>query len=119
MTVPPQHPTSARAVVLARSAGHCEIMASGCSLSANTIEPRIDTEQCFDAATSFATCRHCADLIAKMEPDIAQRLGYRLTSAGAAASVPFYWRQSHRLILDSNGGLHPPVALADSRICAR
>lgn len=107
VTVRPNAPTSARAIVLARSTGHCEIMSSGCSLAADTIQRRTGTEHSCDAATSFAACRRCAQLIADMDPQIAQRLGYRITDARAATSIPFFWRQSHRLIFDSSGGLHP------------
>jgi len=99
---------SVAAVITARSSGHCEILAAGCGLSLDTIASRLGSpQQPADAAGGYAVCRNCRAAVTGMEPQLRRRLGYAVDSQGAAASVPFYWRQSHWMRLDPAGGAAP------------
>jgi hypothetical protein len=60
-----------------------------------------------DAASGYAVCRSCQAAVTAMEPRLCRRLGYVVDSSAAAATVPFYWRQSHWMRLDPVGGAAP------------
>jgi hypothetical protein len=94
-----------RTLVFARSGGYCEIMAGDCGLAANAIVSRVPDYGGGDASTLFAVCQECAIKLQRMDSQIMQRLGYRVEQAHAVSRTPFFWRQRHRLLLDSGGAL--------------
>jgi hypothetical protein len=98
------------AVITARSSGHCEIMASDCTLGLDAIASRI-RGRCWhelpDAAAGYAVCQNCQAAVARMEPRLSQQLGYIVDNPANAATVPFYWRQNSWMLLDSAGGAAP------------
>lgn len=96
----------ARTLVLARSAGFCEIMVASCRLTADAIMSRIPSHGGGDPSTLIAVCQECAIALRRMDSQIVQRLGYRVEHAHTAATTPFFWRQKHRLLFDAGGGLH-------------
>jgi Transcription factor WhiB len=106
---PPAKHTVA-AVITARSSGHCEIMTPDCLLGLEAIASRL-RGRCWqelpDAAAGYAVCRPCRAVVARMEPQLSYRLGYLVDNPANAATVPFYWRQSRWLRLDSAGGAAP------------
>jgi hypothetical protein len=97
-------------VITARSSGHCEIMAPDCTLGLDTIASRIRC-RCWnelpDAAAGYAVCRTCQDAVTRMEPRLSHQLGYIVDNPADAATIPFYWRQSRWMRLDSAGGAAP------------
>jgi hypothetical protein len=98
------------AVITARSSGHCEIMAPDCVLGLETIAGRIRGrywQELPDAAAGYAVCRRCQVAVARMEPRLSHQLGYLVDNPANAATVPFYWRQTRWLRLDSAGGAAP------------
>jgi hypothetical protein len=106
---PPAKHTVA-AVITARSSGHCEIMAADCTLGLDVIASRIRGRcgrELADAAAGYAVCRICQAAVTRMEPRLSHQLGYILDNSGNAATVPFYWRQSRWMLLDSAGGAAP------------
>jgi hypothetical protein len=110
---PPAKHTVA-AVITARSSGHCEVMAADCGLGLEAIASRIRGRHCqelADAAAGYAVCRACQAVVAQMEPRLSYQLGYIVESPASAARVPFFWRQSRWMRLDSAGGA-APCALA-------
>ena len=98
---------SARDRVLARSSGHCEVMAPGCGYGPDRIITRAPRSDANDAALQFVACNGCAATLSRLDEPLARRLGYRLTSAAEARATPFHWRQSRWLVLDSHGGATP------------
>jgi Transcription factor WhiB len=106
---PPAKHTVA-AVITARSSGHCEIMAADCLLTLDAIASRIRGRcgrELTDAAAGYAVCQSCQGAVAWMEPRLSQQLGYIVDNPANAATVPFYWRQSRWMRLDSAGGAAP------------
>lgn len=95
-----------KALVLARSSGHCEIMSTGCTLSAATVASRVPGPTDADASVLFAVCEYCASTVLSLDSVMARRLGYRLEDTRSAISTPFFWRQTHRLFLSADGSLH-------------
>jgi hypothetical protein len=97
---------SAATLVFARSSGFCEVMATGCLLRSDALAARtaLPTEVA-DPSMLFAVCTACADTVNQLDPQIAARLGYRVTGGRCAATVPFFWRQTHRVMMDAEGGL--------------
>jgi hypothetical protein len=97
---------SARVAVLARSCGHCEVFAEGCRRGFDRLlsrrEPARD-DPC--PAEVFAACAACAQIVDRMQPQLAARLGYRLDGAADPAGVPFYWRSARWVLLDRDGWL--------------
>ncbi|AQA07148.1 hypothetical protein BVC93_32170 (plasmid) [Mycobacterium sp. MS1601] len=102
---PPTSPEAPRSLVLARCSGHCEVMAPGCALAAHELASRLPGREINDPALLYAVCRPCAEVVQSLDTPIARRLGYTLEPADAAASIPFLWRQAHRVLLDSGGAL--------------
>jgi hypothetical protein len=106
---PPAKHTIA-AVITARSSGHCEIMAPDCRLGLEAIASRIRgrcRHELRDAADGYAVCRTCQSAVTRMEARLSHQLGYIVDSAASAATIPFYWRQSRWMRLDSAGGAAP------------
>jgi hypothetical protein len=98
------------AMITARSSGHCEIMARDCRLGLEAIAGRIrgrSWRELPDAAAGYAVCRRCQTVVARMEPRLSHQLGYIVDGPANAATVPFYWRQSAWMRLDSAGGAAP------------
>lgn len=98
-------PEAPRSLVLARSSGHCEVMAPGCALTAHHLTSRLPDREIDSAAWLYAVCRPCAEVVQSLDAPIARRLGYILASADTADRAPFLWRQAHRVLFDSGGGL--------------
>ena len=97
------------AVITARSSGHCEIMAPDCLLTLDAIASRIRGRrwhQLPDAAAGYAVCRRCQAAVTRMEPRLSHQLGYIADESGHV-DIPFYWRQSRWMLLDSAGGAAP------------
>jgi hypothetical protein len=108
--IPPPAKHTVAAVITARSSGHCEIMTPDCLLGLEVIASRL-RGRCWqelpDAAAGYAVCRSCQAAVGRMEPRLSYQLGYLVDNPANAATVPFYWRQSRWLRLDSAGGAAP------------
>jgi hypothetical protein len=105
MRPPAKHTVAA--VITARSSGHCEIMAPDCTLGLDAIASRIRGRcgrELPDAAAGYAVCRSCQAAVARMEPRLSHQLGYIVANSSNSVAVPFYWRQSSWMLLDSAGG---------------
>ena len=101
---PPAKHTVA-ALITARSSSHCEIMAPDCTLGLETIASRIPScHRLSDASAGYAACRSCQAMVARMEPRLSRRLGYVVDNPANAATIPFYWRQTRWMRVDSAGG---------------
>jgi hypothetical protein len=103
-----------RTLVFVRSEGYCEIMATGCRLTAYAVISRVPRRGDGDASTLFAVCQECAIALQRMDSQMISHLGYRLDAVSDAAATPMLWRQKHRLLLDADGGLRAPGVLAVS-----
>lgn len=103
---------SAAEQIVARSSGHCEVMASGCRLSYDLIASRFGelTPPRCSSAGGYAVCRACQSMIAAISVPLARRLGYLLDPRRNASATPFFWRHSHWMVLDSAGGARLAVA---------
>jgi len=99
-------PASARTAVLARSSGHCEILAEDCRLSFDRIVSRRTVRSESPAPPDlFAACHRCAEMVAALDPNLSNRFGYVVDGHRDPAQVPFYWRQSRWVLLDRDGWL--------------
>jgi hypothetical protein len=108
--IPPPGKHTVAAVITARSSGHCEIMTPDCLLGLDAIASRIRGRRWQElpyAAAGYAVCRRCQAAVARMEPQLSHQLGYTIDTPASAAAVPFYWRQTHWMLLDSAGGAAP------------
>ena len=101
-----------RTLVYARAEGFCEIMTHGCRLTADAIVSRVPSRDGGDASTLFGVCQECTITLECMDFQMVQRLGYCVVAAADAAATPFLWRQKHRLLLDTRGGLRRADASA-------
>jgi hypothetical protein len=102
--------TTVTEAITARSSGHCEILAQECRLTLDAIASRIRGQcrrELADAAAGYAVCRSCRAAVAVMEPRLSRHLGYIVAISSNVAAVPFYWRQSSWMLLDSAGGAAP------------
>jgi hypothetical protein len=102
----PAHPVAA--ALLARSSGHCEVLADGCRYRFDrTVSRRPSTAQAQRCcpADIFAACTCCADMIAGLAPRWATRAGYLLAPGCDPASTPFHWRRSRWVLLGRDGWL--------------
>lgn len=100
---------SARAAVLARSSGHCEVLGEHCRYTSDQMltrrgDPTIPLET-LSCAELFAACRACAEQLAALDPQSALRSGYLIASGRDPAEVPFQWRQTRWVLLDRHGRL--------------
>jgi hypothetical protein len=99
---------SARAALLARSSGHCEVFTEGCRYTFDRVVNRCPTQASDEnrcPAELFAACGTCADIVAHLEPQLATRSGYRVAAGRDPASAPFLWRGSRWVLLDREGWL--------------
>ncbi|MBE1551899.1 hypothetical protein GGC64_005986 [Mycobacterium sp. OAS707] len=102
----PLIPASARTAVLARSSGHCEILAEDCRLSLDRIVTRRAMRPESPAPPDlFAACHRCAEMVAALDPNLSARFGYLVDGHRDPGQVPFYWRQSRWVLLDRDGWL--------------
>jgi hypothetical protein len=98
---------SASAALLARSCGHCEVFAEGCRYTFDRVVNRCPAAPTVNpgAAKLFAACATCADVVARLAPQLAIRSGYLVAAGHDPASVPFLWRGSRWVLLDRHGWL--------------
>jgi len=99
---------SASAALLARSCGHCEVFAQGCRYSFDRVVNRCPAAAPAETpcpTRAFAACGTCADIVARLAPQLAIRSGYLVTAGRDPASVPFLWRGSRWVLLDREGWL--------------
>jgi hypothetical protein len=94
--------------ILARSSGHCEVLAQGCRYTYDRLVSRHtaggDTEASSPPAL-FAACSVCADMVSALDTKLAARLGYVTDAKQDPAHIPFYWRRSRWVLLDRDGWL--------------
>jgi hypothetical protein len=108
---------SAAAAVLARSTGHCEVLAEGCGYTYEHLlnrHPKKGDPETFTAPGLFAACSSCADMIAASDPKLCAWLGYLIESHRDPAQVPFYWRGSRWVLFDPDGWLTETRDFADT-----
>jgi Transcription factor WhiB len=94
--------------VLARSSGHCEIVAEGCRYSFDRLMSRHRTGSTIEkpsAADVFAACTICAEMLAGLEPQLGTRWGYGIEPGRDRTLVPFRWRGSRWVLLGRDGWL--------------
>jgi hypothetical protein len=99
---------SARAALLARSCGHCEVFAEGCRYTFDRVMNRCPAQALSESsrpAQLFAACGTCADVVALLQPRLATRSGYLVAAGRDPASVPFLWRGSRWVLLGREGWL--------------
>jgi hypothetical protein len=99
--------------VIARSSGHCEILAAGCRYSPDAITSRLTGSTVTGGACAsqlFVACVICRQTVDDLPRRLAHSYGYRIGSAAAAAVIPFYWRQSRWVLLDPGGRMLDPIA---------
>jgi site-specific recombinase XerD len=99
------------ALITARAAGHCEIMATNCLLTLDAIDSRIRGKLWFelaDPSAGYAVCRRCRSVVARMDRPMARKLGYVVDRQADPTATPFFWRQSRWMLLDSVGRAVPP-----------
>lgn len=107
----PSAPTPSRSLhttVLARSSGHCEVFTESCRYTFDRVVSRRRgglINENSSPAQLFAACAQCAEVVARLEPQLAARLGYVVDAARDPALVPFHWRASRWVLLDRDGWL--------------
>jgi hypothetical protein len=105
-TAPPVR--SVAAALLVRSSGHCEVLAEGCHYSFDRTvsrRPAGESGESVSPAELFATCGHCAQVVAHLQPRLATRAGYVLAPGRDPAAVPFRWRGTRWVLLGRDGWL--------------
>lgn len=108
---------SAAAAVLARSSGHCEVLAEGCHYVYERLVSRRSSMPSPEVSTPpdlFAACDSCADMAAALDSKLATRFGYVTDAHRDPAYVPFYWRRSRWVLLDHDGWLTEMLDEADT-----
>lgn len=101
-------PRSVPAAVLARSSGHCEILTDSCRYTFDRVISRHRGQSPAEnpsPAGMFAACAMCADIVARLAPQLATRSGYLVDGGRDPACVPFHWRGSRWVLLDRDGWL--------------
>jgi hypothetical protein len=101
-------PSAATTMLLARSSGHCEVLAEGCRFTFDCVVNRCPADGSTEnpcAAALFAACGSCADIVVRLEPHLATRSGYLVAAGRDPAAVPFLWRGSRWVLLDRDGWL--------------
>jgi hypothetical protein len=99
---------SVAAALLLRSSGHCEVLAEGCHYSFDRTvsrRPAGESGESVSPAELFATCGHCAQVVAHLQPRLATRAGYVLAPGRDPAAVPFRWRGTRWVLLGRDGWL--------------
>jgi hypothetical protein len=100
--------SSARTAVLARSCGHCEVLAEGCGYTYDRLVSRRSAVLAGEISTPptlFAACNSCAGIVSALDPKLASQFGYVIDGRRDPTHVPFYWRQSRWVLLDCDGWL--------------
>ena len=96
------------AAVLARSSGHCEVFTESCRYTLDRVVSRrrggAPTENA-SPAELFGACGACAEVLARLQPQLAARSGYLVDPGRDPAVVPFHWRGSRWVLLDRDGWL--------------
>lgn len=114
----PVRPGSVATAVLARSSGHCEIVADGCRFTADARLSRLpgsSVDEAASAASVFASCTPCAERLNALDNWAeAHRLGYIVESSAQLAGRLFFWRGAHWVHLGQWGQLHEVVSGAES-----
>jgi Transcription factor WhiB len=108
--LPPDPASGAQAAerVIARAAGHCEVMILGCRYSLDDLASRVPGDnwrERDDPSGAYAVCRNCKPAIARTDPLLTRQLGYTVDSPTQLLGTPFYWRQSRWVLLDFIGRL--------------
>ena len=99
---------SASAALLARSSGHCEVFTESCRYTFDRVVNRCPTGpsgENHSPTELFAACGACAEMVARLQPQLASRAGYLVAAGRDPASVPFHWRGSRWVLLDRDGWL--------------
>jgi hypothetical protein len=99
---------SAPAALLARSCGHCEVFTESCRYNFDRVVNRCPAGPPGEnpsPAELFAACGACAEIVARLQPQLATRAGYLVAAGRDSASVPFHWRGSRWVLLDRDGWL--------------
>ena len=99
---------SARAALLARSCGHCEVLTHSCRYTFDRVVHRCPTAPPGEnpcPAKLFAACGTCAEIVARLQPQLATRAGYLVAAGCDPAAVPFRWRGTRWVLLDRDGWL--------------
>jgi hypothetical protein len=99
-------PVSTASLIAARSSGHCEIMAPGCTFGFDHLCSRIRTKihtRPRTSAAGYGTCSNCREIVSHMDGRIARKLGYSVSHKRRPEHVPFYWRQTGWRLLDLRG----------------
>lgn len=99
--------------IVARSAGHCEIMGPGCRLGYEQLACRLPgVAPGASPSAGYAACRPCAAAVDRMESEMASSLGYLVDSLRAAVTAPFFWRQSRWIHLCQYGSIRAALWIA-------
>ena len=114
LATPPPPMPSISGIVLARSSGHCEVMATRCSLTLDAVLRRYSAAGApASPSEAFAACGPCDAALVELPTRALVRLGYQVETAAAAPLAPFFWRQCRWVRLDPTGALpatRPTVA---------
>jgi hypothetical protein len=105
----PVRPGSVTTAVLARSSGHCEIVADYCRFVADTHMSRLpvgSADWVPSAAALYAACNACCQVVRTATPSEARRRGYLVDSPAQLAKVPFHWRAARWVFFGQWGELH-------------
>jgi hypothetical protein len=106
----PVPPGSVAATVLARSSGHCEVVADGCRFTADLQLSRINGStagEATSATTVYVACRPCAQILEGVDGrEAARHLGFLVDDPIDAVSAPLYWRGTRWVLLGRAGELH-------------
>lgn len=98
-------PSAVKAVVMARSCGHCEVMTPQCRYTSDTLGSRIPhqrDDEVTDASAAYAACRPCRKLLTITDAKLVRRLGFLVDPPRRPGFVPVYWRQSRWVYFDGS-----------------
>lgn len=110
-TLAPAAPAPAvAALITARSSGHCEVMAPGCTYQQHGIFSRrhhAAGTPLGSPADAIAACRNCVDLIEHTDLPTALDLGYVVDTRSPTSTTAMLWRHHRWSYLDTRGRLRP------------
>jgi hypothetical protein len=97
------------ALITARSSGHCEVMAPGCTYQQHGIfsRRRRTGTPLGSPADAIAACRNCVDLIEHTDLPTALDLGYVVDARSATSTTAMLWRHHRWSYFDTLGRLRP------------
>jgi hypothetical protein len=98
------------ALITARSAGHCEVMAPGCTYQQCAIfsrRRRAHRSPLGSPADAIASCHNCVDLIEHTDLPTALDLGYVVDPRNCTSTTAMLWRQHRWSYLDTRGQRRP------------